>query len=205
MQQILTKWLLFTIAFSTLFAPTSVSAAFGDVPKFYAYYNAINYVHSNKIAVGYADGKFRPDKRINKVELLKMAVESRYDRSTIDNCVKNNVSADSSYVYFPDVPKVTWFAKYVCVGKYYGLVADRSETMFNPAQQVSYGEASMAFVRGYNYKVPADAVTIEPFEDWYTPYVYKMDQLKIRPPSVNGHPVYLTRGEVAEMIYRLNK
>lgn len=57
------------LAVNTVFAED-----FSDVPKGHYAYEAIGYLRERKILLGYADGTFRPDQRVNRAEALKIIV-----------------------------------------------------------------------------------------------------------------------------------
>jgi len=49
--------------------------AFADVPQSHINAQAINYLQENKVIQGYEDGTFKPSKKVNRVEFLKIVLE----------------------------------------------------------------------------------------------------------------------------------
>ena len=71
---------------------------------------------------GYADGSFKPEQTVNKVEALKMMIESY-------------VLNEGSYTpeTFVDVQNTDWFYQYVSFAQQFGLLEERG-ALFNPSR-----------------------------------------------------------------------
>ena len=59
-------------------------ASFNDVPETDRFYKAIDFVKDNNIVSGYEDGSFKPDNPINRAELLKIIIESKFSDDIIE-------------------------------------------------------------------------------------------------------------------------
>ena len=125
-------------------------------------------------------------------------VEAQYDKATIDNCISKNTQSGWSYVFFPDVPISEWFAKYVCVAKDKGIIGGYPDGTFKPADKINFVEAAKIIVNAFGYTVSSDTV-------WYKPFVEKLSEKKSIPTTITDLTKSITRGEMAEMIYRLQK
>lgn len=159
-------------------------ATFGDVPATHPNSEAISYVQSKNIVEGYSDGTFRPDSLINRAEFTKIIIEAYYHgQSTGSNC-------------FPDVGR-EWFAKYVCFSKNRNFISGYPDGNFKPANYINFVEVAKILVN-----VKGTAITPDS-ETWYRPYVEKLAELKAIPETVTHLNQNVTRGEMAEMIYRL--
>ncbi len=163
-------------------------AAFSDVPSGDSYANAVYYLRDEGIITGYSDGTFRPDQTINRAEFTKIVTGAQF-----------NAAADIAMCQtasFPDVRKTDWFAPYVCVAKTKNIVAGYPDGTFRPGHNISFAEAAKILVRVFVGDVQSDDV-------WYKPYVETLETLSAIPTTITRFDQSITRGEMAEMIYRL--
>jgi len=157
---------------------------FTDVPNAHQNAVAINYVHDQAIVGGYPDGTFRPDSPINRAEFTKIIVEAYFQGL-----------AEGSDC-FPDVG-MDWFAKYVCYAKVRGFIAGYPDGNFYPAHDINFVEVAKILVNANGFEVTPDPAI------WYKPSVEKLAELNAIPTSIASFTQKVTRGEMAEMIYRL--
>lgn len=87
---------------------------------------------------GYPDGLFRPADTVNKVEALKMLLNSQ-----------SMAVADSANAPFDDVPSDQWFAKYVSEAKNLGLL-EETGSLFYPDGDMARGGISENLYRLLN-------------------------------------------------------
>lgn len=157
---------------------------FSDVSSVRPDYEAISYLQTEKIVEGYPDGTFHPDAPINRAEFTKIITEAYYKGQARGfNC-------------FTDVG-TEWFAKYVCFDKVLNIIAGYPDGSFRPANNINFAEIAKILVKIKGITVLPDAVT------WYKPYVEKLAELKAVPTSIMSFGQKVTRGEMAEMVYRL--
>lgn len=179
---------------------TTTSAVFGDVTLTHPYRAAIDYVQSKGIVSGYPDGTYQPDRLLNRAEFTKIIVESRFSRLEIDNCIASEGFYKRSL--FSDVASAVWFEKYVCVGKMNNIIGGYPDGTFRGEQTINYAEAAKILVNSYGLEVGAR-------DPWFVPFLEKMNVLKALPAGVDASDTVqtglqnVTRGEMAEMIYRL--
>jgi len=178
--------MLFTLV-TILLTPSLSFAAFRDVSSGHLNSDAVEYVRSQGIVGGYEDGTYKPDKTINRAEFTKIVVESKYSREEIDACLSSQ---------FPDVPQGQWFTKYVCMAKGKGIIQGYPDGTFRPAQNISFVEAAKIIVTAQDFSVGTDSV-------WYKPFVERLGTESAIPTTVDRFEKNITRGEMAEMIYRL--
>ena len=163
--------------------------SFSDVPRTHPNYEAIEYIKAKNIVNGYSDGTFRPDAMVNRAEFTKIIIEAYYSgQASGSNC-------------FPDVGK-EWFAKYVCFAKISNFVTGYPDGSFKPAESINFVEIAKILVN-----IKGLLVTPYPnpgFSPWYKPYVEKLAEVNAIPASITSFSQKVTRGEMAEMVYRLN-
>lgn len=180
--------LLFSfLAFFAL--PISANAAFQDVSAGHANSTAIDFVQNEGIVAGYSDGNFRPDATINRAELTKIIVESQFSDAEIENCISENNS-------FPDVKNSDWFAKYICLAKNKNVVAGYSDGNFRPADSVNFAESAKIISGAFGFETGENEI-------WYRPFVEQLANRKAIPTTIASFEKNITRGEMAEMIWRL--
>ncbi|MBN1494911.1 S-layer homology domain-containing protein [Candidatus Peregrinibacteria bacterium] len=164
------------------------TGAFPDVYSSHPNFDAINYVEAEGIVEGYEDGTYKPDNTINRAEFTKILIESKYEDTQIDNCAFNE--------QFPDVALTAWYAKYVCMARNEGIVDGYADGTFKPGSLINFAEASKIIVNTYEYPTGTSEI-------WYRPFVEVLQDKKAIPTSIASVNEDITRGEMAEMIYRL--
>jgi len=182
-----TRLKFFPILLFLLITTQIVSAGFSDVSSSHLNFDAIEYVQAEGIVGGYPDGTYQPDRTINRAEFTKIVIESQFTRAQIDACRD---------VFFPDVPAGQWFTNYVCVAKKNTIIEGYPDGTFKPAQNISFVEAAKIIVVTFKYSVGTDAI-------WYKPFVEGLGEKRAIPTTIDRFEKNITRGEMAEMIYRL--
>jgi len=150
------------------------------------YYDAIDYVEIYGIVEGYDDGTYRPDNEINRAEFTKILIEAKFPGEAImgDDC-------------FTDVPAATWYSKYVCFAKEQGILSGYADGSFKPAQSINLAEALKITLETYFDDIPNVG------GDWYQKYWDYADSLGLILDDWDSASQNLTRGEMAELIYRI--
>lgn len=160
--------------------------SFLDVEYGHENYTAIQYLLQNKVVQGYQDGSFKPKNHINRAEFLKIVMEAAALETEGVDCYK-------------DV-RDSWYSPYVCGATKLKLVSGYPDGYFRPEKDINFVEAS---------KIIANAMGLETLEDdgqaWYDKYVNAMEDGKAIPKSVSAFDHKLTRGEMAEMVWRLKE
>lgn len=179
------------LTFICLVVPFSAAtAAFSDTQG-HVYSDAIDYVQTNGVVKGYADGTYRPDISINRAEFTKILVEGDFPGQF------NGVSCSN----FSDVKSSDWFMPYVCFAYDKGIIKGYPDGSFGPGKNISFAEAAkiivnVGLVSNPDLSLPSDPV-------WYKPFVLVMEKLGAIPTSINRFDQNITRGELAEMYYRV--
>ena len=77
------------------------------------------------------------------------------------------------------------------------LVDGYPDGTFRPGAYINFVEVSKILSNVFVLNVATEGTP------WYTPYVRKMTELRAVPTSVNALNSLMTRGEMAEMMYRI--
>ncbi len=152
------------------------------------YENAITYLVGEGVVEGYPDGSYKPNQTINRAELLKIILEA----SNADTSAASNSC-------FPDVQGDDWYVKYVCTAQSLGIVEGYPDGTFKPAQTVNFVEALKITELGYDLNAGSET------EPWYKRYVDTAAEHNMIPLEISSFGAGLTRGQMADMITRLNK
>lgn len=173
------------ILFAAGLPPAALALVFSDVRSgMTPYATAIEALRSRGIIEGYSDGTFKPSATVNRAEFLKIILESRGGSFTGDRC-------------FPDV-RDEWFAPYVCTAKEEGIIAGYPDGLFKPEQTINFVEAAKILSLAFGQQV-------ETAGEWYEGYARALESSKAIPPSIAGLTNPVTRGEMAEMMWRLTE
>lgn len=164
--------------------PAALAQSFPDVKASYQYKEAIDSLRADGVIAGNPDGTYRPDATINRAEFLKIVLESR-----------GEIDASAGEC-FPDVED-EWFAPYVCTAKTEDIVQGYSDGSFRPEQAVNFVEAAKILSLAYGQPITQWA------PDWYEPYARAIESGNAIPPTIAKLDAPLTRGEMAEMMWRL--
>lgn len=159
--------------------------AFQDVPKDHINYDAVKYISSNDIMAGYKDERFRPEQEITRAELIKIIVSTLFQ------------TEGSEKDCYADV-KDEWFATYVCFARGKNIIEGEPESNFRPTENIAFSEAAKILVLGYGIEYDEKAEG-----EWWETYVAGLAGRKAIPINIESVDTLLTRGHVAEIIYRL--
>ncbi len=182
----LSSLLLFIFVFLGFFQV--VLASFADLSSGHIYANAIGYVKEQGIVQGYSDGTYRPGAQINRAEFLKIVLESSFSDQMIEECQSSSLK---------DVSDDLWYKNYVCLGQKKGIIQGYVDDTFRGGDDINLVEASkiIAVAMGLDLGSSDDV--------WYQPFVESLAIKKAIPTEILGFDALLTRGQMAEMIYRL--
>ena len=172
------------------FIPYARAEVFSDVASEHYNGDAIEYLKNNSIVEGYSDGTYKPENRINRAEFTKIIIEALYTDEEIDAC--NTAS-------FSDVPAGEWYSKYICMAKKYGVVSGYPDGTFRPADFINFAEASKIIAEAEGVQEDSTGTNNE----WFAGYVKGLEEKKAIPSTVQFFDNQITRGEMSEMVYRL--
>ncbi|MDA1060441.1 MAG: S-layer homology domain-containing protein [bacterium] len=185
-------------------------AGFSDIDTNSKYCDAIKWAKENDIVSGYADGEFKPYKQINRVEILKVVLES-----TGYKIYKYNPPFDGD-LGFSDVYTGQWYMPYIKTAKQHGIfTGDSDSDTARPNESVNRVESLKMLFKAIefidDYKIPLCRTL--PFydvtyNDWYydfacASYLYSLYDLAN--PYAFEPGTVASRGDVVLMLYRLDK
>lgn len=184
--------------------------SFPDVPSVHVHAEAIAYLKNTGMVHGHPDGTYRPDDTINRAEFTKIVTAATNSQATIDACL-NNIQ-----ILFSDTPLNAWFAPYVCTAFRSGAVTGYPDQSFRPANPVNMAEAAKILVmifevpfvshddpRLVDYRKYTGDLDQKKNPYWWQYYIVTLQDEGILPSSYRGPAESVTRGEMAEMIFRI--
>ncbi|MDD4318975.1 MAG: S-layer homology domain-containing protein [Candidatus Peribacteraceae bacterium] len=192
-------------------APVGISfafaASFTDVPPSDQIYSAVEYLKGRGMISGYADGTYRADNKLNRVEALAFIAGSKL-------LGKADLPRDSG-AGFSDVSAQTWFAPYVAWAAVEArIIDDASETQqFHPGRIVKKAEFLKMLLLAHGMDKDAYGeirLPLAPDESdvsaWHYPFcrlAIAMSVTQVGKTGYLGPERDLTRGDVALFLYRL--
>ncbi|MBD3360732.1 peptidoglycan DD-metalloendopeptidase family protein [Candidatus Peregrinibacteria bacterium] len=176
---------------------TNSNDKFSDLSENNKYYTAVTYLASENIISGYPDGTFKPDKKVNRVEALKIIFEG----------IQEVISEGD--LPFRDVSAKEWYGRYLYTAYKNGIVDGYPDGTFRPSNTVNRAEFYKILFNGMEVDVNPN-VEKDPFEDvdkdlWYASFIAYAKELGIIDPNIKKlHPEEgMSRGEVAYAMYKL--
>lgn len=185
------------IGISALVLPAIALASFGDVSSNHPNADAIGYVQSQGIVSGYPDGTFKPDQPINRAEFTKILISSHYTMEEVYEGLKKE-----NRPHMSDVEHASWYENYVHFARFQGIIEGYPDGTFRPAANINFVEAAKIISV---VSLGFSPVPLEPLEGqpWYRTFVEGLEQYNAIPTSIHALDQAITRGEMAEIIYRL--
>lgn len=173
---------------------------FSDVPPSHANYEAIEHLRKNNVLKGYTDGTFKPEARINRAEFVKLITNPYIlDTERLNECLEEELDENDTTVFFPDVRRDSWYAAEVCLAKVKKLINGYPDGTYKPGEYISFVEAAKIIASTFAFQTTTDPAD----EKWYRPYVEKLDEVNAIPTTISTFAGKITRGEMAEMLFRL--
>jgi hypothetical protein len=180
-------------------SPAFSSKPFTDVPEGSAGYEGIEFLRNGNVLTGYEDGTFKPDNRLNRAELAKLIANPFILRNArVNECYTENMEEDDMTVFFPDVQRDAWYGPSICVVKTAKIVDGYDDGTYKPNRTINVAEAMKMLSSTFAF----DTKT-EPNDDWFMPYARALAERGAIPTSITGFADPITRGQMAEILYRL--
>jgi hypothetical protein len=174
----------FLCLFSTGCAQASLLSDINTHPN----QEAIEYVYDEGIVDGYSDGTYQPNKTINRAEFTKIIVGTLYHAEDIETC-------ESASIPFSDMTVSAWYAPYICMAWQENLISGYPDNTFRPEQNITFVEAAKIIDISFD----GEYIDASP---WYKPYVKNLSNFGVIPTTIERLEKNITRGEMAEMIWR---
>ncbi|MBN2087426.1 S-layer homology domain-containing protein [Candidatus Peregrinibacteria bacterium] len=194
------------LALNILFSGTVFAKSYSDVPSNYKYLKSISALSDGGVVKGYADGSFKPEKQINRAEAIKILIESQYEDNVINSALLSNHSAT---IRFPDVKVGQWYDKYVEIAYLNKIIKGYPDGTFRPSDKINFAEALKVILESYNItprytSFEENKLLYVNNGDWFKNYFTYASKHNLINQNKFYHPSQLiTRGEFAEIIYRL--
>jgi hypothetical protein len=180
--------------------PTA-SKSFKDVAN-YKFKEAIYYISNLGIVEGYADGTYRPERTLNRAEMMKITVLAMQHKKP------NQISLSELDKYksgecFKDVPALNetrgiWYSSYVCYGKKLGIIEGYQDGTFRPGNAVTFAEAVKMVLYAFDTKYPKT-------DPWIDGVLLTAISKKYIPIDSEAAHQSISRGSMAELVYRAIK
>ncbi|MFH1284473.1 MAG: S-layer homology domain-containing protein [Candidatus Peregrinibacteria bacterium] len=169
---------------------TDTETGFSDINSNSPFRDAVNFVQSQGIVKGYSDGTYKPDNQINRAEFVKIIISAIFTEDQISGCAPVKT--------FSDISSDDWFYPYICTASNNGIIDGYSDGSFKPANYINFAETSKIIVNAFGYETYSKDL-------WYQPFVEKLEELKAIPRSICSISKNISRGDMAEIIYRLKE
>lgn len=170
---------------------------FTDIDQ-HKYQKAISYLYQNRIIDGYEDGTFKPDNAINRAEFTKIIVETFYTEEDRAYCMAETAQVDTEKI-FEDVPRSEWYAEYICVAQWKGLVNGHPDGTFKPNELISWVEALKITLEGFEIAIA------ETEGEWYQKYLDYAMTNDLELDDIFALDQSVSRGQMAEMIFKIKQ
>ncbi len=183
--------ILLTIAFPML------AFAYSDVSDSTSYKIAIDSISTKGIVSGYADGTFRPNAKINRAEFTKIVVGAALSYNSAQDPSGYDIYSNQGLT-FSDMEPKAWYIPYLRKAVENDIISGYLDGTFKPAQTINLVEATKILVNSFKID------TIQPTgNEWYSKYLETLLGQKVIPDSFHSLTQTVTRGEMAEMVWRI--
>jgi hypothetical protein len=169
---------------------------FGDVPLDHPYATAIETLRQTRMLTGFTDGTFRPERILVRAELAQIVAESLLPHDAIWRRQEEYAFTNSG-LPFTDLPERAWYNLSVRRAYRAGIIEGYHDGTFRPAKQVTVAEAAKVIVEAMGLETPVHGAM------WYERFIHAVADRGAMPPGITGPDAPLTRGEFAEMLWRL--
>jgi hypothetical protein len=191
----------FTVSNLMIIVPAH-AAVFPDVPEGHLFQMPIENLVGLKVINGNPDGTFKPEKSVNRAEMLAMLYRAR------------GITPASKRGCFPDVQPGSWYELYVCDAAAKNYVKGYDDGYFRPNKEVNRVEALKMIMTVFGMNVPetqGSNWTSLTFADvsvsqWYAKFLLHAWNMNIVPIAGMSNSMFwpeasLKRGEAAAFIY----
>lgn len=174
---------------------------FSDVSVTYPYASAIEYLRQQNIFTdAETTGRFEPDGSITRGEIVMLLTNPFFmDIKQTNICLQTNEYSDDPAIFFSDVLRTDPYACQICIAKARQLVSGYPDHTFRPNNPVTFVEAAKMLSTVFMGKDIHDTDPVH----WYEQYTRWLSDANVIPLSVHSFQQVLTRGEVAEMLFRI--
>ncbi len=176
----------------------SAGEVFPDVPTDHPAYQAVVDLYGAGLMTGYRDGMFRPERHVSRAEIVKVLIDSAPGYRAQNDTAYGD-PFDAGWLRFHDVQSGDWFVPYLRTAVNRKLVQGYRDRTFRPQQSVSVAEASKMITVAFGLSRDWDGPL------WYEQYVRALAVRGALPQSVRFAEAPMTRGELAQIMWRLRE
>ncbi len=145
---------------------------------------SIAYLKKLELIEGYADGDYKPFKKINRAEFTKIIIEGKYgDDVDLDLFIQD---------CFPDVKMGDWFSKYVCFAKATGILNGYPDGNFKPENTITEPEALKVILKAFGENIDTSSGQ---WYEWYLNHAAKIGMLYFQKENASEYEI--NRAEMA--------
>jgi len=184
---------IFIIALLLMSQTAFATVQYLDVDSTYKYENDISFISNLNIVEGYSDSEFKPNRKLNRAEFLKILVEG-----LITFSASNPVDDYGNQICFKDVPVNAWYTKYVCYAKAQGIIQGNPDGTFKPESKVNLAEALKITLKTLG-------ASFEEGTPWYKELTIIAEGGHIIPLAFANLEQNITRGQMANLLHRTMK
>ncbi len=194
----------FTVAASVIGLLSATTAFASSIPPSIeeAYSVAMEYVQSHEMLQPLEDGSMHPELPLTRRDLLLAVVNDVYSKDVNDQCfseIAPSVPAKFDFL-FSDVSRNSSIAKEVCAGMFVGIL-NGIDGRLRLDEKANLVDTAKVITKAYGI-APLPGLRPDP-APWHEPFWYALARRNAIPKTVTSRSSSLTRGEFAEIIYRL--
>jgi len=184
----------------------SVSPALASEPTTgsSAYQVAISYVQEHGILSPMSDGLMHAEMPISRQDLVTSVVRDVYKNDIRPDCF-DRISSQlpSTFTHlFTDVSLSNAQAKEICVGMFVGLIEGQKDGSFVPQASANLVDVAKVVTKAYGI-APLPSLRVQSGIPWHEPFWFALAKRNAVPETVKSRSSMLTRGEFAEILYRI--
>lgn len=198
--KVLSIFLAGTLAFSSVSPALAATSTIESGP----YQTAISYVQESGILSPMSDGLMHPELPISRQDVVVSVVRDVYTNDIRPDCfdrISGNLPATFSHL-FTDVSLSNAQAKEICVGMFVGLVEGQKDGSFVPQASANLVDVAKVVTKAYGI-APLPSLRIQSGIPWHEPFWFALAKRNAIPETVKSRNSMLTRGEFAEILYRI--
>jgi hypothetical protein len=165
---------------------------------------AMEFVSGRGLLTPQEDGMLHPERYLTRIDLMHAIVRDVYGGENRGACFDNIApSLPARFtLLFTDVRRTDAYATDVCIGMFTGIVSGRPDGSFRPFAGTNFAESSKIITKAYGI-APFMGLRPNTNVPWHEPYWYALARRQAIPETVTARSQTLTRGEFAEILYRL--
>lgn len=197
---------VFTSLVTSAYLLSAVSPAFAAVipVEAEAYHVALAYAEDHNILEPMSDGLMHSEMPISRRDMVTSVIRDVYKNDIRPDCfdrISPNLPARFTNL-FTDVSLTNSSAMEICVGMFVGLVEGQRDGSFGSQSTANLVDAAKVVTKAYGI-APLPSLRTESRVPWHEPYWFALAKRNAIPETVKSRDSVLTRGEFAEILYRL--